>query len=193
MTEHMKTHKGMCFLKCPQCQKTFTRRHGLKSHYKQSHGIGELPQKIEKVTKKSYLQPSVKTHQCSICNKVLRHGKGNLRRHMENVHKQKQSIIKPKKSNKQHAGRGRVRTRYVCNCHMVFTTKNAITEHISSVHGGDRYVCTICYHKAIRPESSFFTTKRALVLHCARGNHELPDIVEPLTAVIHLWNSDESD
>lgn len=189
LIRHMRIHKSACFFECPhtKCKKTFTRKYSLRIHYKKAHGDVEFPKKLKKVTTKSYLKTRVKSYQCSMCNKLIRHGKANLRRHMENVHK-----IVSKKPKKINTNRGRVRTRYVCLCQKVFTTKNAINDHVTSVHGGDRYVCTICYPRTTRPGAVFFTSKRALLQHCNRANHEAPDIVEPFRAVMHHWNSEES-
>lgn len=191
LVRHMRTHTIPCFFECPltKCRKTFTRRYRLKTHFKDKHGDCEFPQKLKKVTRRRYIQPSVKTYQCTICNKLLRHGKANLRRHMENVHKK--TIIKSKKeSDKTWKGKGRARTRYVCICKKMFSTKSAIDEHVTSVHGGDRFICSICFGRA--DTFTMFSTKKALLLHCARVKHDVPDIVEPTHAVQFQIESDES-
>lgn len=189
LNRHMKKHTIACFFECPMCQKTFTRRYSLKIHYKQKHGDGELQQTIKKVTTKRYSQPSVKTYQCPICKKIYRHRKANLQQHMEKVH-EKTAIKSIKKTSK---GKGRVRTRYACICRKMFSTQSALYDHTSSVHGGDRYTCTICLPRTSRHGAAFFTTKRALLSHCARAKHGVPDIVEPLHALMFQWNSDESN
>lgn len=60
----------------------------------------------------------------------------------------------------------KIRTRYVCVCNRIFTTQKQIKDHISAVHSGDKYVCTICLPKLKTPERAWFSTKEALIDHC---------------------------
>lgn len=84
------------------------------------------------------------------------------------------------------------RTRYVCVCRKEFDSKKKIGDHITSVHGGDRYVCTICYMQAKNPARAWFKTKKALLTHCNRVQHDIPDINEPIRNAVFLKDSDES-
>lgn len=50
-------------------------------------------------------------------------------------------------------------------------------DHLFSVHGGDRFICSICYMKN-RKKGVWFTTKYSLLRHCRRVKHDIPDIVQ---------------
>lgn len=283
----MEVHFRSCFFQCPykKCKGTFTKKYNLKVHYENKHSGNVFPRNLKKVTTKAYSAKSGKTYPCPMCNKLFRHRKSNLQRHIQNVHKSvtqvacdnnaneeegevvrgeteielgmdialqslhaenqdsatagqgegntigqpmniwsedemeldmarmalhthtdtdqnKDSAIteieedeldeQPMKQRAARHGKGRVRTRYVCVCKKMFDTKQKITDHVTSQHGGDRYVCSLCFIKSKHPEHAWFATKQALLRHCNRAEHLIPDITEPLhTAMIH-WNSEES-
>lgn len=88
--------------------------------------------------------------------------------------------------------RRRISTRYVCVCKKIYTTKQQMMDHVTSVHGGDRYVCTICLMKSKNPNRAWFSSKANLLRHCNRVEHDIEEITSPIHAAVYHADSEES-
>lgn len=77
----------------------------------------------------------------------------------ERMNKNVPTLPKPQSKNSL-----RVLTKYMCYCEKVFATKQKMVEHARNVHGGDRFLCTIC--------NIWFAAKSSLILHYKRKMHD---------------------
>lgn len=80
--------------------------------------------------------------------------------------------------------------RFMCVCEKTFLTKEAMLEHVRIVHGGDRYVCSICL---MQNTNIWFESKAALLLHCNQANHDFPECPGPIPRAAFLFESEEED
>lgn len=65
---------------------------------------------------------------------------------------------------------------FVCVCEKEFKSKQKITEHIRSIHGGDRFLCTICMDFKSGGSGGWFNSKSSLLRHYNRKNHTIPNL-----------------
>lgn len=63
--------------------------------------------------------------------------------------------------------------KFVCVCGKTYSAKQKVDDHIKAVHGGDRYVCSICA-KSDYDKDFWFSSKSSFIRHCNRRNHEIP-------------------
>lgn len=78
---------------------------------------------------------------------------------------------------------------YVCVCGKEFSAKQKVNDHIRNIHGGDRYICTICADSNYNSEF-WFTSKGSLKRHCDRKKHELPPETNQMKGLAFI-NSDD--
>lgn len=69
------------------------------------------------------------------------------------------------------------KTIYVCVCEREYCSKQKLIDHLRSVHGGDRWLCSICY-MSNKSRGVWFTTRASLLRHCRNVKHGIPDIIQ---------------
>lgn len=78
---------------------------------------------------------------------------------------------------------------FMCVCEKVYKNKQAFYQHIRSVHGGDRYGCTICIAQD-RKRSMWFYSKKQLLDHCKKAKHDIPENTSAISALQFLIEDD---
>lgn len=123
LLRHFKlAHISSNYFLCPvvRCGITFKTRYNLQSHYQTIHGKNTLPRNLATTTReKKFSSKFVKTFKCDLCNKIFRHRKSNLMKHIKNIH---QSDL-PKISCTAE------------NCDLMFYSVSNMERHLGRVHG----------------------------------------------------------
>lgn len=80
---------------------------------------------------------------------------------------------------------------YMCVCEKLYSTKQKMIQHVRSIHGTDKFICTVCMDE--QKKNFWFSNISSLKRHCKKAAH-MSKIMDSISlAALDLVPSDEDD